>query len=98
MRGRGYIDQINDDWDGTGNPKKKAASDDGTPIRLVLVDDADDNERQSFDIGSGGTLKSVFNDYADRRGASLRTLRFSYGGSTLFLSSAGGKTPEQLGM
>ena len=44
------------------------------------------------------TLKALFNEYADKRRISLRSLRFSHAGKTLFLSSAGHKTPEELGM
>lgn len=43
-------------------------------------------------------LKSVFNAYADECGESLRSLRFSYNGKTLFLSSLGQKSVSDLGM
>lgn len=98
-----YINQIGDDWQSgkrsSRNSRIRSASDaDDRQIKITFVDDVDEEERQSFDIGSQTTLKSLFNDYADRRGVSLRLLRFSYSGSTLFLSSAGHKTPEDLGI
>lgn len=43
-------------------------------------------------------LSRLFNDYAEKRGVSLRSLRFSFRGRTLFLSSVGNKTPEELNM
>ncbi|KAL7532226.1 hypothetical protein ACHAXR_004501 [Thalassiosira sp. AJA248-18] len=98
----GYTDQISDDWKGlsskNGQHRPSSSIDDATQIKLVLVDDADEDERHSFDISLSTTLKVLFNDYADYRGISLRLLRFSYAGKTLFLSSAGHKTPEELSM
>jgi len=98
-----YINQIGDDWQSgkrsSRNSRIRSASDaDDRQIKITFVDDVDEEERQSFDIGSQTTLKSLFNDYAERRCVSLRLLRFSYSGSTLFLSSAGHKTPEDLGI
>jgi hypothetical protein len=40
----------------------------------------------------------VFNAYANETGVSLRSLRFTYKDSTLFLSSLGNKSPNDLGM
>lgn len=96
----GYIDQISDDWKGTSKNchRSSSASNDGAQIKLILADDANEDDRQSFDIGSSTTLKALFNDYAEKRGISLRSLRFSFAGKMLFLSSAGHKTPEEFGM
>jgi len=94
-----YVDQISNDWSSDHNNKRSSPQhQDGAKIKIVLVDDADETDRHSFDICSSTTLKSLFNDYADKRGISLRLLRFSFEGKTLFLSSAGSKTPEELGM
>jgi len=98
-----YINQIGDDWQSgksrsSRNSRTRSTSDaDDRQIKITFVDDVDEEERQSFDIGSQTTLKSLFNDYAERRCVSLRLLRFSYSG-TLFLSCAGHKTPEDLGI
>ena len=43
-------------------------------------------------------LKTAFNDYADKRSTSLRSLRFTYRGKTLFLSSVANKTPDECRM
>lgn len=94
----GYIDQISDDWSSTSKSGHRSSDNNGTQIKLILVDDSNEDERHSFDIGSSTTLKALFNDYADKRGISLRSLRFSYADKMLFLSSAGHKTPEELGM
>ena len=96
-----YINQIGEDWksgSSSCNSRRTRSGSDGAQITIMLVDDVDENICQSFDIGSSTTLKSLFNDYADERGISLRQLRFSYGGSMLFLSSAGHKTPEEMHM
>mmetsp|Transcript_22916 Transcript_22916/g.39210 ORF Transcript_22916/g.39210 Transcript_22916/m.39210 type:complete len:526 (-) Transcript_22916:126-1703(-) len=99
----GFIDQISDDWKGTSSASRNAhhgpssASDD-VQIKLILVDYTNEDERHSFETGSTIALKVLFNDYAEKRGSSLRSLRFSYAGKTLFLSSAGSKSPNELGM
>ena len=96
-----YVGQIGDDWSGNSSfnqkrtPKTPPAE---TQIQLILVCDANKDVRHVLSIGSSTTLKTLFNDYAKERGDSLRTLRFSYRGSTLFLSSVGKKTPNQLNM
>ncbi|KAL7527013.1 hypothetical protein ACHAXR_004211 [Thalassiosira sp. AJA248-18] len=98
----GLVDQISDDWKGSSSKNRhhqsSSSTDDASQIKLVLVDDANKDGCRSFDIGSSTTLKVLFNDYADYRGISLRLLRFSYAGKTLFLSSAGHKTPKELSM
>mmetsp|Transcript_9005 Transcript_9005/g.15672 ORF Transcript_9005/g.15672 Transcript_9005/m.15672 type:complete len:519 (+) Transcript_9005:81-1637(+) len=70
----------------------------GKEIKLIIVDGSHEDERHSVNIGSSTTLKTLFNDYAEKRGVSLRSLRFSYAGKTLFLSSVSNKTPEELNM
>ena len=64
--------------------------------RLILEDGA--HEAECFDVPSSLPLKSFFNDYAEKRGVSLRTLRFSLNGKALFLSSAGKRSPDELHM
>ena len=43
-------------------------------------------------------LKALFKQYAEDRGMSLRQLRFSHKGRTLFLSTVGHKAPQDLGI
>lgn len=95
-----YVEQIGDDWDGSkSKPRRQPSkSSEDTQLQLILVDDANEDDRHSFDIGSSTTLKTLFNDYAEKRGLSLRSLRFSYLDETLFLSSVGNKTPDELKM
>lgn len=98
-----YIDQVAEDWSGTSSASKKvhrrsSPNDNETQIELILVDDSEGDSRHSFEVGSSTTLKALFNNYADKRGISLRSLRFSYASKTLFLSSAGRKTPDELEM
>jgi len=80
------------------NRKKPSSKSEGTEIQLILVDGANAEERHILTIGSSTTLKTLFNDYADKRGVSLRSLRFSYNGKTLFLSCIRNKTPDELYM
>ena len=101
---KNYVGSIGADWCGTSSPKRKSQqrssskTSDGTKIQIILVDDTNEDERHSFDIGSSTTLKTVFNEYAEKRSVSLRSLRFSYAGKTLFLSSVGNRTPEEMQM
>ena len=78
---------------------KKQIEDAASPFRinLILVDDIDDIEcRQKHEVDTSTTLKYLLNHYADKRGISLRRLRFSYEGTPLFISSAGNKTFKEL--
>ena len=96
-----YCDQVGDEWGGTSPASKKSPSKSSTgssPIELFLQDDAKEEQRHGLSIDSGTTLKTLFNGYADKRGISLRSFRFSYNGKTLFLSSVGNKTPDELSM
>ena len=97
-----YVGQIGDDWGGSSQAKchhkSSSKTSDDSQIQLIVVDDANDDEQHSFDIGLSTTLKKLFNDYAEKRGVSLRSLRFSYDGKTLFLSSVGNKSPNELNM
>ena len=97
----GYVDQIGEDWsrDASGRTQRRgaaAAEAAGTQIRLVLAGNV--GERCALSIGATAPLRTLFNEYARERGTSLRSLRFSFRGRTLFLSSAGNKAPEQLDM
>lgn len=96
------VGSIGADWSGSSIPKSQQRSSsktsDGTKIQIILVDDANEDERHSFDIGSSTTLKTVFNEYAEKRSVSLRSLRFSYAGKTLFLSAVGNRTPDEMHM
>ncbi|KAL7542961.1 hypothetical protein ACHAWF_007287 [Thalassiosira exigua] len=94
-------DHISDDW--KGNPSRNSRSSslgpgDGKQIKIAIIDDANNEDQHCFDIGLSTTLKALFNDYANKRGVSLRSLRFSYAGKPLFLSNAGNETPGELGM
>lgn len=64
----------------------------------IRLHDEESNDVRTMKIGFTSTLKTLFNEYAEERGLSLRAFRFSYEGRTLFLSSVGNKTPEQMGM
>ncbi|KAL7526985.1 hypothetical protein ACHAXR_001743, partial [Thalassiosira sp. AJA248-18] len=106
-----YVNQISSDWNNgssanmTANKKNEArrrrASLDTLPaesfIEIKLVD-AHSKEETKMRYGVAMTLKSLFKKYAEDRNLSLRQLRFSYEGRTLFLSSVGHKTPQDLGM
>ncbi|KAL7534894.1 hypothetical protein ACHAWF_004981 [Thalassiosira exigua] len=95
------VNKVGDGWNGRGkknhqkSPPEKSQE---ARIELVLVDDSIKDGRQTISIGASTTLKTLFNDYAVKRGVSLRSLRFSYNGRSLFLSAVGNKTPEELNM
>ena len=82
---------------------KLSPKDDSTETQLQLFLSPAENinsdfGRHSFNIGSSTTLKRLFNEYAEKRSVSLRTLRFSFNGKTLFLSAIGNKTPDEMNM
>ena len=98
--GMGYVDLISDDWNKTshGSSGKNQRPDvDGAEIKIILYNQ-DNGKKLEKIIKLSTSLKSLFNTYADESGESLRALRFSYNGSTLFLSSLGQKTAQDLGM
>lgn len=98
--GMGYVDLISDDWNTTshGSSGKHQRSDiDEKEIKIILSNE-EKGSRNEKTIKPSVALKSVFNAYAEECGESLRSLRFSYNGSTLFLSSLGQKTASDLGM
>ena len=93
---------ISSDWNGASSPsaassRPRAKGVNNTSIEVVLRN-SDTNEECTVDIGMSATLKSIFNDYADKEGVSLRSLRFTHAGKVLFLSLAANKTAEQLGI
>lgn len=90
-----YVDYISSSWGEGSNDKDPAG--DSEEIEVILID-SDSDERKTLKIGSSSTLKALFNQYAEERGVSLRSLRFSYDDKTLFLSSIGQKTPNELGI
>jgi len=76
-------------------------NEDGAQLKLIFVDDGaieDENKRHEFETSSSSTLKFVLNDYAEKRGVSLRSFRFTLDNETLFLSQAGKKSLEELNM
>ena len=101
-----YVELIGNDWNGTsqganrhknGKHDKESSCDPTEKISLVLSN-KENGSKYEKRINMNSTLKSLFNSYADEHGISLRSLRFSYNGSILFLSSVGQKTPEDLEM
>lgn len=103
-----YVDQISNDWDSgkatnvrQKKDRRRRMSVDSLPadsfIDIKLVD-AKTKEEKSMRYGLSMNLKSLFVKYAEDRNLSLRQLRFSYEGRTLFLSSVGSKTPQDLGI
>eukprot|EP00956_Cyclotella_meneghiniana_P004726 scaffold5830_cov38-Cyclotella_meneghiniana.AAC.5 len=97
--GMGYVNLISDDWKTTSNGShcKQSLSTDGGDIKIILSNQESGVETEKI-IKNSTQLKTVFNDYAGEYGESLRSLRFSYNGSTLFLSSLGQKTVNDIGM
>lgn len=100
-----YINQISEDWDvGAGGSSKKLAMRHRSSlnpatdvsIEIVLVDSSSKAETK---ISCGSmTMKMLFKQYAEEKAIPLHRLRFSYNGGTLFLSSVGNQTPQELNM
>ena len=100
-----YINQISEDWNvGSGGSSKKLAMRrcsslnpaTDVSIEIVLVDSSS-KEETKISCGSM-TMKVLFKQYAEEKAIPLRRLRFSYNGGTLFLSSVGNQTPQELNM
>lgn len=102
-----FVSQIGEDWSDShssargrrqGPSSKCKPKDEGNLIQISIVDGlgSNEDEQHSFDIESRTALKTLFNDYAERRGVSLRSLRFSHRSKSLFLSSIGKKSPKEL--
>ena len=75
----------------------------GEKIIIVIVDSFVDGESRQrrhcrLEIARRAPLKSLFTRYAEDRGLSLRSLRFVYKGNTLFLSSVGKMSPDDMKM
>jgi hypothetical protein len=91
-----FVGNVDQDWQERNSLKSSLShsiqsnSSDDT-MTLVIGDD-------SFQACPSKPLKAIFNDYADKNSVSLKTLRFSYAGKTLFLSTVGKKSPDELGM
>ena len=81
---------------GKGKKEEGTEGVDDKEIDIVFVDEQSKEKRMK--IGKSTKLKSLFDNYAEERSASLRSLRFSREGSTLFLSSVGKKTPSDLNL
>ena len=103
-----YVNQISSDWDkgrGKGerqkNERRRRVSVDSLPaesfIEIKFVDSTT-KEEKSMRYGQSMPLKSLFKKYAEDNNLSLRQLRFSYEGRTLFLSSVGSKSAKDLGI
>lgn len=69
----------------------------GDEIKITLVDELKINDPCTFYVSTSVTLKAILNQYADKLGVSLRTLRFGYEDRTIFLSSLGQQTLGELG-
>jgi len=92
-----YINQISEDWEAKKLRRRSSlnpATD--VSIEIVLVDSSSKAETK---ISCGSmTMKVLFKQYAEEKAIPLRRLRFSYNGGTLFLSSVGNQTPQELNM
>ena len=100
-----YVDLVADDWGrmSVASSKKQRSSsgdqyEDTTEIKVIISNKEDDGTTNEKIISVSATLKTLFNDYSEECGVSLRSLRFSFNGSMLFLSTAGNQTAKDLGI
>lgn len=98
--GMGYVDLISRDWNNTAQDtkwKNQRYRPDEEEIKIILLNEGSGCKHEKT-VKPGVILKSVFNEYADECGESLRSFRFSHNGSTLFLSSLGQETASDIGI
>ena len=99
-----FVNLIDDDWkcSSPSSAAKKWRQSKGTDSSSIdiFLTNTDTEECTSVEVGMNDTLKTIFNNYADEQGVSLRSLRFHHlhSSKTLFLSSLGNKTAEQVGI
>ena len=95
-----YCDIVGRDWNnGNARPKRRqAASDDDTEITVVFRGDDGSSKDEVMVAKRSDVMRNIFNQFAETSGASLRSQRFSYQGSMLFLSSVGNKSLDQMGL
>ncbi|KAL7492488.1 hypothetical protein ACHAWT_001644 [Skeletonema menzelii] len=93
-----YVDSVANDWGGASSKKHRSNQDEDTTKIKVILSNKDDMVDIEKAISVSAILKTLFNDYADECGVSLRSLRFSFNGSMLFLSTAGNMTAKDLGI
>jgi hypothetical protein len=90
-----FVGGISYDWGSTsamGSAKGSLKSkEDDEKLNLIIG-----GER--FEVGTSTQLKTVFIEYAEKKSVSLKSLRLSYRGKLLFLSSVGKKTAAELGI
>ena len=97
-----FVNLIDDDWkcSSPSSAAKKWRQSKGTDSSSIdiFLTNTDTEECTSVEVGMNDTLKTIFNNYADEQGVSLRSLRFHHlhSSKTLFLSSVGNKTAEQV--
>lgn len=90
-----FVGSIDQDWQSKSLKTSLKSSTKSTheEVHMTLVIGGD-----SFRVCPTMPLKTVFNDYAEKNLVSLKSLRFTYDSKILFLSTAGKKSPEELGM
>jgi len=94
-----YCDIVGRDWNRNARPKRRqAASDDDTEITVVFRGDDGSSKDEVMVAKRSDVMRNLFNQFAETSGASLRSKRFSYQGSMLFLSSVGNKSLDQMGL
>lgn len=99
-----YVEQISNDFNSTKRHQEQspnANTDKGSLITLNFVNyGMQEKEGGSLllEVSSSATIKSVFSDYAEKRGGvSLRSFRFTLNDKNLFLSQISKSTPAELG-
>ncbi|KAL7466142.1 hypothetical protein ACHAXS_011032 [Conticribra weissflogii] len=95
-----YVNLISSDWNsGSNSSYSRRKSLDATTnggshdanLNIILVD-AHSMEETSVQVSSSTMLKTIFSNYAEENKTSVRSLRFSYCGRTLFLTEVGSKS------
>ena len=72
-----YVNQINDDYSSTKKNQKRGSATGGESMKLILEDESGSH---NLEVNSTNTLKMILTEYAEKRGISIRKLRFSMNG------------------
>jgi len=94
-----YCDIVGRDWNNGDKPKRwQSDSDDHTEISVVFRSNDGSSKDEILVVKRSDVMKNLFSQFAEASGVSLRSQRFSRRGSTLFLSSVGKKSLDQMGL
>ena len=99
---KAYVNCLENEWDsstcGSHCHAKSGKGQNDTMIEICMQSEKSIGHGVvNMSISTSKPLKEMFTKYSEEQDIPLRSLRFTFKGKLLFLSSASKKTPEQLG-